>query len=181
MLRRPLIISLIAFAAWAAEAPASLTHVKNLGSVNEHLLRGAEPTAVGLTELGAAGVKVVIDLRETGLSTEFEKHQAEKLGMKYTNVPLPPASAPSQAQIQTVLNLIMQNQSQKVFLHCRRGKDRTGTVVACYRIQHDGWQNQRALEEAKEYGMSRLEVGMRSLILHFTPQVSPTNSVLSIH
>ena len=28
-----------------------------------------------------------------------------------------------------------------IFVHCRRGKDRTGTVIACYRIQHDGWAN----------------------------------------
>jgi hypothetical protein len=42
-------------------------------------------------------------------------------------------------------------------------------VIACYRIQHDGWDNRRALAEARDYGMSHLEVAMQSFILHFTP------------
>jgi tyrosine-protein phosphatase SIW14 len=69
--------------------------------------------------------------------------------------------------------LILLNPSSKIYVHCLRGKDRTGTVVACYRIQHDGWDNERALAEAKGYGMSRLEVAMQSYILHFTPLALP--------
>jgi protein tyrosine/serine phosphatase len=60
-----------------------------------------------------------------------------------------------------------------VFVHCRRGKDRTGTVIACYRIQHDGWDNRHALEEAKEHGMSSFERAMRAYILSFKPQTVP--------
>ncbi len=56
-----------------------------------------------------------------------------------------------------------------VFVHCKRGADRTGTVIACYRINHDHWQNQKALTEAKYLGMSRLETAMRHFILGFQP------------
>ncbi len=121
----------------------------------------------------------MIDLRESGPATQFEKQQAEKLGMKYTNVPFPPLSAPTPAQVQLVLNMIDQNREQTVFVHCRRGKDRTGTVIACYRVQHDGWNNGKALEEAKSFGMSPLERGMRTFILHFTPTVNPGSVMLS--
>jgi protein tyrosine/serine phosphatase len=173
MLPRLLIAGLLAFSLVGAEAPP-IVHVNNFAAVNDHLWRGAEPSAVGLAELGAAGVKVIIDLRETGAATQFEKQRAEILGMKYTNIPFPPLSAPSAAQVRMVLNLLEQNQSQTVFLHCRRGKDRTGTVIACYRIQHDGWDNERALSEAKHFGMSSAERGMRSFVLHFTPALAPS-------
>jgi protein tyrosine/serine phosphatase len=152
---------------FAAENPAA--HVRNFGEVNEHLFRGAEPSLAGLQELAGMGVKMVIDLREPGGGTEFERQQVEKLGMKYVNVPFRPFSAPSQAQMQHVLTLI-DDDSQHIFVHCRRGKDRTGTVIACYRIQHDHWQNRQALEEAKKYGISIEERGMRSYILHFSPR-----------
>jgi hypothetical protein len=46
-------------------------------------------------------------------------------------------------------------------------------VIACYRIQHDGWDNRRALDEAKEHGISSLERGMKSYILHFVPVNMP--------
>jgi protein tyrosine/serine phosphatase len=178
---RLLFVFVLACAGFAAEAPVPVAHVRNFGVVNPHLLRGGEPTAVGLAELGAAGVKVDIDLREAGPATEFEQQQAKKLGMNYTNVPLPPLSAPSAAEIHNILNLIAHNQSQIVFLHCRRGKDRTGTVIACYRIQHDGWDHDRALDEAKHYGMSFAERGMRTFILHFSPLPEPNEPLLLAH
>jgi len=51
-----------------------------------------------------------------------------------------------------------------VFVHCKRGADRTGTIIGCYRIAHEGWTADRALSEAKQYGMSWLERGMREYI-----------------
>lgn len=89
--------------------------------------------------------------------------------MQYVNVPFPPFSAPDKEQVRTVLQLLLNHGTQPLFLHCRRGKDRTGTMVACYRVQHDGWTNAKALAEANEYGMSRAERGMRSFVLHFSP------------
>jgi protein tyrosine/serine phosphatase len=170
-------ISLLVFVALScrpeltAEPPAA--DVRNFGQVNDHLYRGGAPTAVALQELGAMGVKLVIDLRETGKETGVEKAQVEKLGIRYINVPLRPTSAPTQDEISHVLTLLSQNETARVFVHCRRGKDRTGTVVACYRIQHDGWSNKKAQAEANGYGMSRVEYGMRSFIVHFTPLTVP--------
>jgi protein tyrosine/serine phosphatase len=157
----------------AASSPAA--DVRNFGEVNDHLYRGAAPSAVGLQELGAMGIKLVIDLRETGRGTSVERAQVEKLGIRYVNIPLRPTSAPTQEEISHLLSLLSQNGTSRIFVHCRRGKDRTGTVVACYRIQHDGWTNRKAQAEANEYGMSRMERGMRSFIVHFTP-TNPLNA-----
>lgn len=157
----------------AADAP--LIHVRNFGEVNDHIYRGGEPTEEGMRELGAAHVELDIDLRESGGATEDERRIAQSLGMQYVNIPFPALSAPSLDQVKRVLSLMSPDDAGKIFVHCRRGKDRTGTVVACYRIQHDGWTNQRASEEARSYGMSRAEQGMRSFILHFKPvDIAPT-------
>ncbi len=147
---------------------AAEVHVRNFDKVDDHIYRGGEPTLVGLQELGAMGVKTVLDLRSIGSETAFEKEQLDKLKIKYINIPLAELSAPTNAQMEQALSVI-QSSPGTVFVHCRRGKDRTGTVIACYRIQHDGWDNRRALEEAKEHGMSSLERSMRSYILHFSP------------
>jgi tyrosine-protein phosphatase SIW14 len=148
--------------------------------VNAHLYRGAVPSNIGLQELAAIHVSTVLDLREPGEGTDFEKSAVEALGMIYINIPLRPFSAPSQEQMTQILSLLQHNDSNRIFLHCRRGKDRTGTVVACYRMQHDGWDNQHALSEARKYGMSFTERGMRSFILHFTP-AKPSNLAQAQH
>ncbi len=158
---------LAVISAWAGPPPPE--HIRNFGVVDQTLYRGAEPSAIGLQELSAKGIKLVIDLRESGQSTLLEKQEVQQLGMKYLNVPFPPLSAPTSEQMRTVLFLLMNRGNNAIFVHCRRGKDRTGTVIACYRMQHDGWKNVKALEEAREYGMSWTERGMRSFVLSFSP------------
>jgi tyrosine-protein phosphatase SIW14 len=153
----------------------SAVHIRNFGEVNDHLYRGGEPSSQGLHELAAMHVSTVIDLREPGSGREAERRLAEELGMKYVNIPLPRLSAPSAAEMNRVLSLIVPDDAGRVFIHCWRGKDRTGTVIACYRIQHDGWTLAQALEEAKQNGLSRLEHAMRSFILQFKPVDLPAS------
>jgi tyrosine-protein phosphatase SIW14 len=154
--------------AFAAENPAA-EHVRNFAEVNDHLYRGGQPDQRALEELAARHVALVIDLRERGVQTSVEQEMVEALKMKYLNIPFHNWGAPTDDQMRRVLWLLVNGDTQKIFVHCRRGKDRTGTVIACYRIQHDGWDNRKALAEAHRYGMSSTERGMRSYILHFSP------------
>ena len=63
-----------------------------------------------------------------------------------------------------MLGIINDPENQPVFIHCHHGKDRTGTVVACYRISHDGWTAERAKYEAQRYGPGWVEIGMNHYI-----------------
>ncbi|MBV9761802.1 MAG: tyrosine-protein phosphatase [Acidobacteriaceae bacterium] len=155
-------------AAGFADNPAA-EHVRNFGQVSERLYRGGQPDQRALEELAARQVKLVIDLREPSEGTRHEQQIVEALKMKYINIPFREFGAPTEDQMRRVLWLLVNGDTQKIFVHCWRGKDRTGTVVACYRIQHDGWDNKKALAEAHKYGMSFTERGMRSYILHFSP------------
>ncbi len=169
---------LVATALIGAEPPPP-AHIRNFGEVNSTIYRGGEPSLTGLQELSGFGVRLVIDLRETGSATMREQAEVEHLGMHYVNVPLSPWSAPAPDEVSTVLSMLLHAGPEPIFVHCRRGKDRTGTVIACYRIQHDRWNNLRALSEAQEFGMSRAERGMRSFILHFSPLPAPLPLVAS--
>jgi tyrosine-protein phosphatase SIW14 len=153
----------------ARAADQDPVHVRNFGRVDATLYRGAEPSSVALEELQRLGVKLIIDLRQTSAATLRERDEAQQLHMQYLNLPLRPMSAPSKDDVRRVLVLLENRGSNPVFLHCWRGKDRTGTIVACYRIQHDGWPNSKALAEAKDYGMSWAERAMRSFVAHFEP------------
>jgi protein tyrosine/serine phosphatase len=113
-------------------------------------------------------VKSVIDLRrEDEHPTKLEAKAVEAAGMRYFNVPMHGVVAPSEEQVARVLALLDSSADGSVFVHCRRGADRTGTVIACYRMVHDGWDNQKALQEAKSYGMSGLQLGMKRYVMNF--------------
>jgi tyrosine-protein phosphatase SIW14 len=165
--------------AWAAnvEAPG----VPNFHRVNEHVYRGGQPVNVGWNSLAHLGIKVVIDLR-TSIEhpVKAEEHAVEAAGMDYINVPMRGMGAPPAESVLKVLTLMLAESRGPVFVHCRRGSDRTGTVVACYRILHDHWENWKALEEARSLGMLRIERGMMRFIESFTPsQVLLTSGALS--
>jgi len=140
--------------------------IANFGKVNDSLYRGGQPDLQAMQQLKALGVKSVINLRMTNDVWKGEQAAATAGWMAYTNIPLHALSAPTDAQVTSVLAAIS-NMPKPVFVHCQYGCDRTGTIIACYRIQQDHWANSSALKEAEVYGISPFEVGMRSYILHF--------------
>jgi tyrosine-protein phosphatase SIW14 len=150
---------------WAAEATAA--GVANFHHVNDRIFRGGQPDPQGWETLAKLGVKTVIDLRPAEEhSIKEEKQAVEATGMHYVNVPLNGLAAPPNDKISQLLALL-NDAPGPVFVHCRRGADRTGTVIACYRVAHDGWSNKKALKEAKSDGMSWVEFGMQRYVMAF--------------
>jgi protein tyrosine/serine phosphatase len=143
------------------------TELPNLHQVNSQLYRGAQPRAGGLPRLKALGVKTIVNLRGEDAQTQAESTEARKLGLSYYSVSMPEFSGPKEKDVQRVLDIINAHENQPVFVHCRRGKDRTGTIIALYRISHDGWNAADAKKEARNLGMSWTQLGMKSYIDEF--------------
>ena len=153
--------------------------VTNFHQVNTNLFRGAQPEPQEFQSLARFGIKTVIDLRHEEGHIRSERKLVEAAGMRYISIPLSGVAAPSNEQIVRALAIMNDPASGPVFIHCRRGADRTGTVIACYRVSHDQWGNQKALDEARSFGMSWTERSMRSYVLRYqapaaAPAATPT-------
>ena len=153
-----------------AQSKAHYAELPNFHQVNPQLYRGAQPKNGGLLRLKELGVKTVLSLRGKGEQTGAESDEARSLGLRYYNVPLPEFSGPKDKDVQLVLDIINTTDNQPIFVHCRHGEDRTGTIIACYRISHDGWTAAAATEEAAQHGMSWTQVGMKRYIDKFYHQ-----------
>jgi protein tyrosine/serine phosphatase len=123
----------------------------NLHRVNLSLYRSAQPTKEGFVFLGTKpslangdrAIKTVVSLRAfnddvplipAGLPLRLEQirfntwHPEDEDVVKFLRIATTPALQP-------------------VLVHCQHGSDRTGTMVAIYRIAFDGWTKAQATTE----------------------------------
>jgi len=163
-------IILILFFALPAFAGSGIEGIHNFRQVNDRVYRGGQPTSEGFKYLAKIGVKTVLDLREDDSRSLAEKEAVTALGMQFVSVPMSGLTPPTGAQITKILSLLEDTNEGPVFVHCRRGADRTGAVIAAYRIDHDHWDNVRALKEAMSDGMSFFQLPRQSFIRNFQPR-----------
>jgi hypothetical protein len=125
--------------------------IKSFYKVRDNLYRGGAPSVADLISLVKKyGIEKVVSLdKEAGEKiTPFCK----KLGVEQVIIGIDPSN------IKSLKNLLSHNINDLLspdtltFVHCRRGKDRAGLVIALSRCITDGWSSRKALKEAKSLG-----------------------------
>lgn len=140
---------------WAADAvrrppewaqPVQVSGLPNLHRVSDKLYRSAQPTAEGMREAVRLGIRTVVSLRSgqrdapLALGTDL---LLRHVPMRAWNPHLPGAVA--------ALSAIAVSPGP-VLVHCWHGADRTGMVVALYRMVEQGWTREAAIREMLEGG-----------------------------
>jgi len=139
----------------------------NFQRVSARLFRGGRPTLAGMAGLNQLGVRTIVDLRDRSGISFVDSKRARAHGIHYHRIPLGKLRGPSRATMDRILRILADPESGPVYVHCRRGSDRTGTVIACHRIANEGWTAEEAIAEARKLGMIKLEFLKRVFIRQF--------------
>jgi protein tyrosine/serine phosphatase len=159
------------------ETSQSATPIDRLHRVDDRMYRGAQPDAEGFRHLRDLGVRTVINFREEADAIRTgEQKIVESLGMRYVQLPIKDGNFFTwyrRIPEETVRRFfaILTTEQGPFFVHCRRGTDRTGAMVAFYRMTHNGWEASRARAEAGAVGMRFWYRGLRRQISAFDPQI----------
>jgi len=143
---------------WAA--PVQAVGIPNLYRVNGSLYRSAQPTRDGIAGLdegvglvaGDAPVRTIVSLRinhsDASLTAGTTKVQLEHISVQ--------SWYPEDEDVVRFLRIATDPARQPVLVHCRRGADRTGVMVAIYRVVVEGWTKADAIDEMTRggYGFS---------------------------
>ncbi len=121
--------------------------IPNFGEVTPALYRGGQPSPEGFEKLAQMSINIVVD---TGRSKR-DKKQIEDLGMRYVSLPWY-CPFPKDEVFARFLQLIRDNPDKKIFVHCRLGNDRTGMMIAAYRMGALGWTAEEAMKEMHFFG-----------------------------
>jgi protein tyrosine/serine phosphatase len=130
---------------WAT--PIERAGLPNLHKVSDDLYRGAQPTAEGMAELKAMGVRTIVNLR----SFHSDRDEIGELGLGYEHITMKPWHA-EEKEVVRFLQIVADPSRTPVFVHCKRGADRTGTMCAVYRVVAQGWTKEQAVREMTEGG-----------------------------
>ena len=165
------VLSLLCATAFAQDATNS-AELPRFQQVSEKLYRSGQPRDGGLIRLRELGINTIINLRGASKQTRAEGAEARALGFNYYNVALPNWGRPQDGRVARVLDLIAAPESGKVLVHCKDGVDRTGTIVAIYRMTHEGWTSNQALAEAERSGMRKTQFWMRDYVEDYGDRVA---------
>src|SRR5207248_42279 len=109
----------------------------NFGRVDEGLYRCAQPSQAGLRRAKEIGVETVVDLRGGHPDAAI----VPGTGLADVSIPMH-ASHLDEEQIARFLAVATDTSRRPVLVHCQEGRDRTGALVAAYRIAVEGWSRE---------------------------------------
>lgn len=147
-----------------------IDEAKNFYRVDELLFRSAQLDGSDAAKLHELGIKSIVNLRH------FSKGGDKRaFGDQFwlANKPLQGWEI-RPAQIAEILRTIRERQKEgAVLVHCYHGADRTGLVVAMYRVIYQGWSLDAARSEMIEGGY-----GFHSMWQDIAGFLTPQNEAL---
>lgn len=153
----------------------------NFDQVNDNIYRGGEPNLIDIQLLkDVFGIKRIISLDEK-IANKIHPI-VESLGIEHIIIPMyyegPPSEGDFLSKLYFVYNNIENLFSIKTYVHCRHGSDRTGAVVALYRLFVDGCELDNVIFEMLKYefGVRASKEFSDAVINFFYKTLGDTNS-----
>jgi len=135
------------------------------------LFRGGQPSAEGVAWLKSMGIKTVLNLRHH--HGDSEKQQVESVGLRYERIPLESSDAPRPEQVARFLAIVRDPALRPIYVHCQHGVDRTGAMMAVYRMEDEGWSNADAYAEMLSFGAHLIWRDLRNFVRAYRAQNRP--------
>jgi tyrosine-protein phosphatase SIW14 len=175
--------------------------IENLSKASEGVFRGARPLNLDeMKSLDYMGIKSILNLQGRDLEGSFgkivvlqepgekpemisaEKSVTETLGMQFKNIPLnsfKEVDDKEDKDIDAALEYMHESKNQPVYIHCEHGKDRTGLLVALYKVKYDGMDVDAAYSEWIELGHDKkAQILTHELDTYFFKKVQQINKSL---
>ncbi|HPW77512.1 MAG: Tyrosine phosphatase family protein [Candidatus Omnitrophica bacterium ADurb.Bin292] len=109
----------------------------NFHVVSPGVWRSAQPSKESLLRMKAHGLKTVVNLRSGRAIERWERDTTESLGIQHYHFPMSAREEVPIKTIDAVLSVISDTAKQPALVHCRAGKDRTGLMIAAYKISQN--------------------------------------------
>lgn len=165
-------------------------YLANFEIVSPTVLRGGQPDEEALQLLQKAGVKLVVNLRHHSKASpqapassysffrrhgdddeiDDEKEICKRLGLRFENISLDGVNAPGFADIDRFLDLFADSLNTPMYVHCLHGRERTGFMLAAYRVRLESWTLEEAYREMLQKGFDPLRTVLSDALFAYFKQ-----------
>jgi tyrosine-protein phosphatase SIW14 len=126
-----------------------------------NLYRGARPTPAAFFDI-KTDFAMVVSLEGPA---EDELEQKELYPVRVVSDTITPVeiyvTGITTSRLDSILENVMVGMTMgKTLVHCEHGEDRTGLVIAAYRVLECGWSPAAAMDEAKRFGYHWFNFGL---------------------
>lgn len=120
--------------------------LSNLYKVDDGLYRSEQPHRSEFQKISELGIKEILNLRQ--YHSDDDEAVDTDLVLHHINID---TASIAEAQVGAALKVIC-NRKGPLLVHCWHGSDRTGAIIASYRVVIGGWTKEKAIEELLEGG-----------------------------
>ncbi len=118
--------------------------LNNFHQVDTGVFRSEQPDQLDFVNLEGFGITEVLNLRRW----HSDEKEAKNTNLTLHRVPMRAENIKESDVIQALK--IIQNRKGNLLIHCKHGSDRTGLIVAMYRIVFQGYTKEQAIKEMTE-------------------------------
>jgi tyrosine-protein phosphatase SIW14 len=145
------------------------THLRNFHVVRDGVLyRSGQLSPDGLQRvINEYRIKTIVTLRWAYQADKRppdikEEEYCHKEGYNYIRMPQKNwfgenGSVPNEENVVKWRDIMNDPANYPVLVHCFGGTHRTGAMCAVFRMEHDHWSNEQAIEEMKWYGYDNIQ------------------------
>ena len=148
---KTILVSLIILLNLPASDRIQIRENLNFHKVSSELYRCGQPNKKDMKTLELLGIKTLLNLR---LRCD---DQGEVKGSTLTEIHIPIKTTRLRYSDMVSAMRAFDKAPKPVVVHCRRGSDRTGCFVACYRILYEGWSKEKAIDSLLNDGLGYYE------------------------
>jgi protein tyrosine/serine phosphatase len=122
--------------------------------VSEGIYRGGRPDQAGVQALAKLGVKTIVNLENDDDAIANETKWATAAAIHEISSPMSGSWTPNEKQVDKILATLADKSLYPIYIHCKKGMDRTGVIVALHRVVNEGWAVAKAEHEMDDIGFN---------------------------
>ena len=122
--------------------------------VSDGIYRGGRPDEAGVNALAKLGVKTIINLENDDDAIANETKWATAAAIREISSPMSGSWTPNEKQVDKILATLADRSLYPIYIHCKKGMDRTGVIVALHRVVNEGWAVAKAEREMDDIGFN---------------------------